>query len=143
VWTWYSGQWISPSLSTATSNATTTSGNVTATERPNAIGNPNSGPQTINAWFNVKAYAIPAQYTFGNAGLSTILGPAFFGTDLGIHRDFRIRERFRVTYRWEMFNAFNHTHFSNPGATIGTSTAGVISSTLPARVMQMALKLTF
>ncbi len=145
AWTFYTGQWTSPSLSASVSNATTTSGNVTATERPNWIANPNlpSGQRTINAWFNVAAFATPAQYTFGNAGVGIIQGPGFFNVDLGIHRDFRIKERYALTYRWEMFNSLNRANFSLPAATIGNATAGTISGTAPARIMQMALKLTF
>jgi hypothetical protein len=145
VWTFYTGQWTSPSLSASVSNATTTSGNVTATERPNWLSNPNlpSGQRTINAWFNVAAFGIPAQYTFGNAGVGIIQGPGFFNADVGIHRDFRIKEKFRLTYRWEMFNALNRANFSLPSASIGNATAGTISGTSPARIMQMALKLTF
>ena len=145
VWTIYSGQPFSPSLATATSNSTTTSGNVTATERPNVLFNPNLpvGQRTIDRWFNPQAFGIPAQYTFGNAGVYTLEGPGFFNVDLAIHRDFRVKENWRLTYRWETFNSFNNTRFNNPNATIGAATAGVISSTLPARVMQMAMKLTF
>jgi hypothetical protein len=145
IWTFYTGQWTSPSLSASVSNATTTSGNVTATERPNWVSNPNlpNSQRNINAWFNLAAFATPQQYTFGNAGLGIIEGPGFFGADLGIHRDFRIKERYALTYRWEMFNAFNRANFSLPNATFGTATDGTISGTAPARVMQMALKLTF
>jgi hypothetical protein len=42
-----------------------------------------------------------------------------------------------------MFNALNRANFSNPDAAIGATTGGTISSTLPARSMQMALKLNF
>jgi len=145
VWTVYTGQWASPSLSASVSNATTTSGNVTATERPNWLSNPNlpSDQRTIDRWFNVQAFGTPAQYTFGNAGLGIIQGPGFFNADLGVHRDFRIHENRALTYRWEMFNAFNRANFGLPAASIGNATAGTIASTSPARIMQMALKLTF
>jgi hypothetical protein len=45
-----------------------------------------------------------------------------------------------------MFNAFNHAQFANPAATIGTASAGVISSLLfgtPMRQMQIAMKVNF
>jgi hypothetical protein len=48
-----------------------------------------------------------------------------------------------LNLRGEAFNAFNRANFNNPGATIGTATAGVISSTNTARVMQVALKVSF
>jgi hypothetical protein len=63
--------------------------------------------------------------------------------DAGIHREFAIKERMRLTFRWEMFNTLNHTNFNNPNAVIGTAPAGTISSSLPARSQQVALKLVF
>ncbi|MGI8989456.1 MAG: TonB-dependent receptor domain-containing protein [Bryobacteraceae bacterium] len=145
TWTMYTGQWFAPALAAPVSNANSNSAAITAIERPNWASNPNlpNGQRTVDAWFKVSAFAIPAQYTFGNAGLGIIEGPGYFNTDLGIHRDFAIRERYRLTFRWELFNALNRPNFVNPDATIGASTAGTISSTLPARSMQFALKLNF
>ena len=82
-------------------------------------------------------------YTFGNAGNGILVGPGYFDLDLGIHRTFRIKEKVSIQFRAEMFNALNHVNFNNPNATIGSTSAGVISATYPARVMQGALKLTF
>jgi hypothetical protein len=42
-----------------------------------------------------------------------------------------------------MFNAFNHANFNVPNAAIGSASAGQISGTAAARVMQMALKVVF
>jgi hypothetical protein len=143
VWVMYTGQWIAPALAAPVSNANSNSAAITATERPDRIGNPNlSSGRTIDDWFNLKAFAIPAQFTFGNAGMGIIEGPGYFNLDLGVHREFA-REKWRLTYRWEMFNALNRANFSNPDAAIGATTGGTISSTLPARSMQMALKLNF
>jgi hypothetical protein len=89
------------------------------------------------------AFSIPSQYTWGTAGPGILVGPGYFNFDLGIHRNFPIKERIKLTYRAEMFNTFNHTNFNNPSAVIGSSSAGVISATNPARVMQMALKALF
>lgn len=84
-----------------------------------------------------------AAYRFGNSGSGILVGPGLFNVDLGIHRNFPIRERLTLSFRAEMFNAFNHANFNNPNATIGSQQAGVVSGTGPARVMQMALKLLF
>jgi len=48
-----------------------------------------------------------------------------------------------MSFRWEMFNAFNRANFLAPNASIGTGPAGQISGTLPARIMQLGLKLNF
>ena len=43
----------------------------------------------------------------------------------------------------EMFNAMNRTNFGDPNSSIGNAVAGQISSTAPARIMQLALKVVF
>ena len=144
IWTMYSGMHFGPSLATSVSNSLAVS-SIAPVERPNLNGNPNlpSDQRTITHWFNTAAFSIPAQYTFGDAGTGILVGSGYFNLDLGIHRIFPITERLRLTYRAEFFNAFNRANFQNPNATIGSPTAGVISATYPARVTQMALKLTF
>jgi len=56
---------------------------------------------------------------------------------------FLITERRATDFRFEAFNAFNRANFNNPNATIGTSSAGVISGTGPARILQASLKVIF
>ena len=72
-----------------------------------------------------------------------MVGPGNFNVDAGIHRQFRVRERWKLTFRWEMFNAFNRANFGTPNASIGNAQAGQISGTAPARIQQAALKLAF
>jgi hypothetical protein len=140
IWTVATGDHFTPTLGTAVSNSAGGGG-----DRPNRIadGNLPADQRTIDRWFDVGAFAPAAQYTFGNAGRGILEGPGNFNVDLGIHRDFPIRERFRVTYRWEMFNAFNRANFNDPNAVTSSTQAGQISSTAPARTMQMALKFVF
>jgi hypothetical protein len=45
--------------------------------------------------------------------------------------------------RAEVFNLLNTPPFANPGATLGTTTFGVISSAGDPRVVQLAAKLLF
>jgi hypothetical protein len=140
IWTVATGDHFTPTLGTAVSNSAGGGG-----DRPNRIadGNLPADRRSIDRWFDVAAFAPAAQYTFGNAGRGILEGPGNFNVDLGIHRDFPIRERFRVTYRWEMFNAFNRANFNDPNAVTSSGQAGQISSTAPARTMQMALKFVF
>jgi hypothetical protein len=144
VWTMYSGTHFGPSLSSSVSNSIGSTA-LAPVERPNVVGNPNlpSDQRIINRWFNVQAFSIPAQYTFGNSGTGVLVGPRYFNVDAGIHRNFRITERYRLSFRWELFNTFNRANFNNPNATIGGTSAGVISGTQSARVMQAAAKMTF
>jgi hypothetical protein len=140
IWTMATGDHFTPTLGTSVSNSAGGGG-----DRPNRIadGNLPSGQRSIDRWFDLNAFVPAAQYTFGNAGRGILVGPGTFNVDLGVHRDFPIRERFRLTYRWEMFNSFNRANFGDPNAIIGSGQAGQISATAPARTMQMALKLVF
>ena len=144
IWTMYTGMHFTASNSTSVSNALAVA-QIAPTERPNLNGIPNLpvDQRSITHWFNVAAFSLPAQYTWGDAGVGILEGPGYFNLDLGIHRNFSITERIKLTFRAEMFNTMNRANFNNPGASIGSSSAGVISATYPARIMQMALKMNF
>jgi hypothetical protein len=113
-------------------------------ERPNVISSPILSNPTINEWFNVSAFALPAANTYGNAGRDSLRGPGFWNFDFSIFRTFDIVERLRLQLRGEFFNLFNHADFSNPSATLGNPNFGVITSTANSpRTIQVAGKLTF
>jgi hypothetical protein len=77
--------------------------------------------------------------TFGNLRAD---GPN--NVDLSAIKNFSIREKLRLQYRFEMFNAFNHPVFSGPSLSATTSAFGTISSVDNlARVIQMGLRLTW
>ncbi len=140
IWSAHSGPHFTPVLGTNVSNS---SGG--GTQRPNRIasGALPSGQRTIYDWFDTTAFVAPPLYSFGNSGTGILTGPGYFDVDLGIVRVFPITERLRLNFRAEAFNAFNRANFNAPNATIGTPSAGVIGSTLPARIMQLAAKLVF
>jgi hypothetical protein len=144
VWSMESGLYFTPRDNTSVSNAQDTS-NGGPTDRPNRIadGNLPSDQRTINRWFDTNAFVVQPQLTFGNAANFILVGPGYFNVDAGIHRDFKINEKWKAVFRWEMFNAFNHANFSNPNASVGNPLYGQITATLPARSQQVALKLTF
>jgi hypothetical protein len=49
-----------------------------------------------------------------------------------------------VEFRWELFNAFNHTQWGAPGVNLESpQTFGVISSTASPRIMQFVLRYAF
>jgi hypothetical protein len=140
IWTAQSGPAFTPLLGTTVSNS---AGG--GTQRPDRVasGYLPAGQQTIDHWFDTAAFVAPAQFTFGNSGTGILTGPSYFNVDLGLVRHFSIRERFGLDLRGEWFNAFNHANFNSPNASIGTGQAGVISSTFPARIVQLAAKVTF
>ena len=112
-------------------------------------GNPNgTGPisQRVNNYFNTGAFAIPALYTYGNTGrlLPWLRAPGVANLDLSLFKNIPVHEQVRAQFRFEVFNLFNRPQFGTPGTTIGSSTAGVISSQANApRDVQVALKFIF
>ena len=140
IWSAHSGGRFTPVLGTNVSNS---SGG--GTQRPNRVldGNLSADQRSITHWFDTSAFVTPAQFTFGNSGTGILVAPGYFDVDLGIVRAFRITERIGLNLRGEAFNAFNHANFNAPNAAIGTAQAGVINSTQPARVVQVALRLLF
>lgn len=132
-----SGLPYTPTLSFDNANAGTTS-------RPDRVCSGNLSSPTLSRYFDTSCFVAPAQYTFGNSGRNILYGPGEDNIDFGLHRIFVIREQKTLEFRAEAFNLFNHPQFANPGSTIGTTTAGVISATaVPNRQTQFALRLTF
>jgi hypothetical protein len=115
------------------------------TQRPNRIGSGAipSDQRTIDRWFDTTAFTAPTQYTFGNSGTGILEGPGLFNVNLSLVRQFLLTERLRLNLRGEAFNSFNRANFSNPSASVGSSSAGQISATGAARVLQVAVKLDF
>ena len=54
-----------------------------------------------------------------------------------------LAERFRLQFRGELFNAFNHANFGIPGTALGSPNFGTITTAAAARVTQLGLKLYF
>ena len=66
-----------------------------------------------------------------------------FNSDFSLLRNFAIRERARLQFRAELFNAFNHTNFDPPAVVFGSASFGVVSSAKPARQIQVGARLVF
>jgi Carboxypeptidase regulatory-like domain len=109
-------------------------------------GNLPRSQRSPNNWFNTNAYAIPAQYTFGNAGRNTLIGPDVNDWDASLRKTFAIRESQNLEFRAEFFNFLNHPAFAQPDpfVTDGPGAFGVVTSTgADNREAQLALKYNF
>ena len=114
-------------------------------QRPNTLSNPNlpSGQRTVAEWFNVAAFAEPANLTFGSEGLGVIRAPGLIDFDFSLARTFRVKEWLHAELRGDFFNAFNHTNLSLPGTTYGSASFGVISSSGAARQIELGARIFF
>jgi len=101
----------------------------------------------------------------GRNGMSrnSIQGPGYWNIDMGILKNFPVTERMKLQFRAEFFNVFNHPNYENPrNASNGSptltsslfgrtccseasvpSSATIIATGEPNRVIQFALRLTF
>jgi len=112
-------------------------------ERPNQVGNPNNGPKTVAQWFNTAAFALPQAATFGTASNGAIKGPGAINWDMGLGKNFPIRESVGFRFRAQAFNVFNHPSFNGVDLGFQSPTFGQVISTLSPRILQLALDLTF
>lgn len=114
--------------------------------RPDLIGDPNTGAKTVTEWFNTGAFAAPADLTFGSSGRNVIWRPGRNNWNLSIFKVFSLAaltEGAQVQFRFETFNAFNHTQFSNYDSNFLSANFGKITSTYDARRIQFGLKFSF
>ncbi len=129
--------------------------------RPNVTCDPlNRGdrPNPTRDYFNPACISVPQPYEpFGTAGRNIVRSDSYFNFDLGLHKQFKlpITDETRIDFRAEFFNLFNKTNFNAAnsdagqitrdanGNITGTGNFGVISSTAPARQIQLAVKLYF
>jgi len=113
--------------------------------RPNLVCDPNleRGERSLNKFFGTECFAYPATGLFGNAGRAVITGPGVNNWDMVLLKNTLIQERFRLQFRSEFFNAFNHPGWGVPGHSMGSSSFGVVSSANAPRIIQFGLKLLF
>ncbi|MEZ5362499.1 MAG: TonB-dependent receptor [Bryobacterales bacterium] len=110
-----------------------------ASDKGQALSNGNKGL----SWLNPDAFAVPAQYTHGNASrtLPGVYGPGIVSFDAMLSKNFTWGEGWRAQFRWEMFNFTNTPQFDLPGQSLGSSGLGQITGAGGRRIMQFGLKI--
>lgn len=81
-------------------------------------------------YFDPAAFAVPAAATYGNTNRDQFRGPGFFTMNLSLARQFKLTERFAFQFRADAMGLTNTPLFNNPNAQVGTSTFGIVTSTL-------------
>ncbi len=107
-------------------------------------------------YINGSCFAIPTQIgQNGPTTLPVVYGPAFFNTDLGLFKNFPIKERMKLQFRANGYNFINHPLWSfagNTNLTLGyNGTSGLLNSPTFGyttqkqghRVVQLAVKFIF
>jgi hypothetical protein len=113
--------------------------------RPDIVGNPHVSNPNRDLWFDPNAYTSPqGLYRNGTASKGSLRGPAQYVFNLSLSKNFVIREGKTLEFRWENFNAFNHTNLGLPNSTVDVTGAGQITSAATdMRQMQFGLHFRF
>ena len=127
---------------------------------PDRTCNGNNGPKSVAEWFDTSCFTttlLQAAFNagtprYGNEVRNGLIGPTYNNLDFALLKNFSLSERFKLQFRFETFNTFNHANFSTPNSTANTATNGQITSTVGSangtgvnanRDIQFALKLSF
>ena len=127
---------------------------VTRNQRPDLVPGQSiyGTPKTINNWFNINAFAVPAVGTWGSLGRNAGRGPGYYEIDTALQKSTGLTERLKLKFRAEAFNLFNHPIYGDPSSDISDSASfGVITSQLnnnptglgSSRKIQLMLRLEF
>ena len=82
--------------------------------------------------------------TIGNAPRTVCCGPGINNWEFGFVKATPLNERFKLEFRGELFNAFNHAQFFQPDGNITDgSDFGRVKRARDPRLVQFALKLSF
>ena len=100
-------------------------------------------------WFNPlttgsgAAFVQEPNFAAGNAGVGSVLGPAYYDWDMSLRKSFRLpRESTSLVFQADAFNVFNRTNWGNPG-TSASGGLGVIGGANPPRNLQFGARFNF
>jgi hypothetical protein len=111
--------------------------------RPDRIGDPHVAHPNRSRWFNAAAYTAPqGLYRDGHTGRNSLVGPLTFIMNLSLDKVFSIAEGKAIQFRWENYNALNHTNLNSPNNYIDEANAGQITS-IAADMRQMQFGIHF
>lgn len=129
--------------------------NFTGINWPDVVRDPTlpAAERTPERWFDTEAFRNPANFVIGNVPrqLPNTRGPGLFDMALSGFKTFQIRERLKLEFRAELFNALNHVNYGMPGGTFTPDPQGLnrnaglgrITSALSARSIQLGLRARF
>jgi hypothetical protein len=130
------------------------------------LGNPATGSSDPYNRLNAAMVYHPAVGSIGlESGVNYLTGPGINNWDISLQKEFSVRERLRMQFRADAFNAFNHTQFSGVNASVSyasmTATTpsnlylkadgtlnningfGTVNGARDPRIMQMMIRLQF
>lgn len=107
---------------------------------------PNSYPRGVGpgtTWFGTSAFSQPVAGTFGSCAMGTVIGPGLRDWDLGVAKDFPIRESMRLEFGTQFINLTNRPIFLAPNMYVDSPQFGEVLGSEGARNIEFDLKLYF
>ena len=114
--------------------------------QPNTAGTTAAARRQLINCYDPSAFALPAQFTFGNAPRNVLRGPNFKQTDLTLMKNVPLGKDIRFQLRAEVYNLFNRANFANPNTSLGSAGFGQITALATGATMrriQLGGKLIF
>ncbi|MFN0165140.1 MAG: carboxypeptidase regulatory-like domain-containing protein [Bryobacteraceae bacterium] len=109
----------------------------------NCDGRLDRGVRTRLRWFDTSCFSVPNPGTFGNAGRGILRAPGIANWDMSMFKNVGLGEGRLLQFRFEFFNAWNHTQFGAPASGLPSAVIGTIASAQAPRNIQVAARLTF
>jgi hypothetical protein len=105
-------------------------GSETYGPRVAVTGNPLAGERSISSWLNTSVFAIPQRGSLGfDSAPRLIRRPGINDWGISVFKNFPVMSESRyLQLRLEMFNAFNHTQFSDYNRTAQFNQQGVLTN---------------
>jgi hypothetical protein len=111
--------------------------------QPNSAGTTDLARREQINCYDPSAFALPAQFTFGNASRNLLRGPSSRVTDLTLMKNFPVGGGAKLQVRVEAFNVFNTVNYGNPNASFGAAAFGRITTAGAMRQIQLGGRLMF
>jgi hypothetical protein len=144
VFTAQSGRPFTPRVSVDNSNTGNVGGGTFAYDRPNVVPvSSTSLPPPGARTYGGDTFVVAPQYTFGNAGRNSLVGPSYATLDAMISRRVQLPRRQQLSLRLELFNALNRKNLQLPDSFVDRVTFGQSLAAYAPRQVQLAARFTF
>jgi hypothetical protein len=138
---WQSGTPYTPRVTNAASDvARGTSGTLRANYSGSDV---QVNDPTIDRFFNIAAFSIPASGTFGNASRNMIIGPGSRQLDAQFSRDVRLGRTRVLSINFNASNLLNLVNYAAIDTVVNSPTFGKVLSVRPMRSMQLGFRFRF
>jgi hypothetical protein len=123
---------VTTSIGGSNNSSQNVTGSYTEGFRVKLVGDPTAGASGPYNLLNAAAFTVPLVGSIGNdSPFNYLTTPGINNWDISLQRTVRIKERVRMEFRVDAFNAFNHTQFSGVNSTINlTSTTNATPTNL-------------